>query len=96
MAFDGSMTLLGTIFGTTDKADKIIAYVDEQQKEISEKTKDIADEEKPSVPLFFITGWMLYIKRREQKILAEQAKQTLTTPITVVDGEKVDWFIVLR
>lgn len=47
-----------------------------------------------AMPLFFITGWMLYIKRREQKILAEQAKQALSTPIQVTDGEKVDWFIV--
>lgn len=47
-----------------------------------------------AMPLFFITGWMLYIKRREQKILAEQAKQSLATPIQVADGEKVDWFIV--
>ena len=56
-SFDGSMTLLGTIFGTTEKADKIIAFVDEQQKEISEKTKDIADEEKPSVYICGLGNW---------------------------------------
>ena len=56
-SFDGSMTLLGTIFGTTEKADKIIAFVDEQQKEISEKTKDIADEDKPSVYICGLGNW---------------------------------------
>lgn len=47
-----------------------------------------------AMPVFFITGWMLYLKRREQKILAEQAKQALAVPLTVTDGETVDWFIV--
>ena len=56
-SFDGSMTLLGTIFGNTEKADKIIAFVDEQQKEISERTKDIADEEKPSVYICGLGNW---------------------------------------
>ena len=56
-SFDGSMTLLGTIFGNTEKAEKIIAYVDEQQKEISEKTKDIPEDEKPSVYICGLGNW---------------------------------------
>ena len=56
-SFDGSMSLLGTIFNATEKADKIIAYVDEQQKEISERTKDIAEDEKPSVYICGLGNW---------------------------------------
>ncbi len=56
-SFDGSMTLLGTIFGNTEKAEKIIAYVDEQQKEISERTKDIPEDEKPSVYICGLGNW---------------------------------------
>ncbi len=56
-AFDGTMTLLGTIFGTQEKAEKIIAYVDEQEKEISDRTKDIADDDKPSVYVCGLGNW---------------------------------------
>ena len=56
-SFDGSMTLLGTIFGAQDKADAIISYIDEQQKEISDKTKDIAEEDKPSVYVCGLGNW---------------------------------------
>ncbi len=56
-SFDGSMMLLGTIFGTTDKAEKLIAFVDEQQQAITEKTKDIAEEEKPSVYICGLGNW---------------------------------------
>ncbi len=56
-SFYGSMTLLGTIFGAQDKADAIISYIDEQQKEISDKTKDIAEEDKPSVYVCGLGNW---------------------------------------
>lgn len=30
------------------------------------------------MPLFFVTGWMLYLKRRKQKKLTEQARLAAT------------------
>lgn len=32
-----------------------------------------------SMPLFFVTGWMLYLKRRKQKKLTQAARQSLST-----------------
>lgn len=44
------------------------------------------------MPLFFITGWMLYIKRREQKIRTEQAKQNAN--ISETPDDNAQWLIV--
>lgn len=45
-----------------------------------------------AMPLFFITGWLLYIKRREQKIRTEQAMQTVHLPTG--DDKDAEWLIV--
>ena len=34
-SFKGSMELLGKIFGSESKAEKLVTYIDEQKKEIS-------------------------------------------------------------
>lgn len=43
-----------------------------------------------SMPLFFITGWMLYLKRRQQKKLTKAAQQL--TPMTAAN--QVPWLVV--
>ena len=43
------------------------------------------------MPLFFVTGWMLYLKRRKQKKLTQQARQSLA-PVTV-DPHAKAWLI---
>lgn len=45
-----------------------------------------------AMPLFFITGWMLYLKRRKQKKLVIQAKKPMTTQIIPIDAPH--WTIV--
>ncbi|WDZ50602.1 sulfite reductase flavoprotein subunit alpha [Acinetobacter vivianii] len=44
-----------------------------------------------SMPLFFVTGWMLYLKRRKQKKLTQAARQSLGTQ--QVDPNAQPWLI---
>ncbi|XID75272.1 PepSY domain-containing protein [Alkanindiges sp. WGS2144] len=43
-----------------------------------------------SMPLFFITGWMLYLKQRKQKKLTLAAQQLASIP----SGDQAPWLIV--
>lgn len=43
------------------------------------------------MPLFFITGWMLYLKRRKQKRLTQQARNSLIG--TALDPNAKSWLI---
>lgn len=56
-AFDDSMMLLGTVFGEEERAQTIISYVDEQVAEISARTADIAEEDKPGVYICGLGNW---------------------------------------
>lgn len=44
-----------------------------------------------AMPLFFITGWMLYLKRRKQKKLTQAARQSLSTQ--PLDPNAQPWLI---
>ena len=44
-----------------------------------------------AMPLFFVTGWMLYLKRRKQKQLTREAKQNLA--VVDVDPNAKPWLI---
>ncbi|MGE8561497.1 MAG: PepSY domain-containing protein [Acinetobacter sp.] len=44
-----------------------------------------------SMPLFFITGWMLYLKRRKQKKLTQAARNSLTA--ASIDPNAKPWLI---
>ncbi|RPE26852.1 sulfite reductase (NADPH) flavoprotein alpha-component [Acinetobacter sp. BIGb0102] len=44
-----------------------------------------------SMPLFFVTGWMLYLKRRKQKKLTQAARQSLGTQ--QIDPNAQPWLI---
>ena len=56
-AFLQSMRLLGTIFGEEEKAEKLAAYVERETAEISRRTEDIPEEEKPGVYLCGLGNW---------------------------------------
>lgn len=45
-----------------------------------------------SMPLFFVTGWMLYLKRRKQKKLTQTARHGLTA--VNIDTSAKPWLIV--
>ena len=55
--FYGSMELLGTVFGQEEKAETLVAYVQDQSAEIIARTIDIPEEEKPSVYICGLGNW---------------------------------------
>ena len=56
-AFSGSMELLGTVFGQEEKAAELVSFVEAQAAEISARTADIPEEEKPSVYICGLGNW---------------------------------------
>ena len=56
-AFYGSMELLGQIFGQEEKAKELVAYVKAEAAEITARTADIAEEDKPSVYVCGLGNW---------------------------------------
>lgn len=56
-AFKDSMTLLGTIFENTEKAEDLISFVEAEIKEISERTSAVAEEDKPRVYICGLGNW---------------------------------------
>ena len=56
-AFAGSMKLLGQIFNAGDKADTLLAFINKEKAEISKRTADIKEENKPSVYICGLGNW---------------------------------------
>lgn len=56
-AFAQSMTLLGSIFGTEEKANALISFIESEKKEISDRTAAIADADKPGVYICGLGNW---------------------------------------
>ena len=56
-AFYGSMELLGKIFGEEEKAATLNQYVKDEAAEITARTADITDENKPSVYVCGLGNW---------------------------------------
>ena len=56
-AFSGSMELLGTLFGEEEKASALVKYVKEEASEITSRTEDIAENEKPAVYICGLGNW---------------------------------------
>ena len=56
-AFYGSMELLGKVFGQEEKAAVLNRYVQDQAAEITARTADIAQENKPSVYVCGLGNW---------------------------------------
>ncbi|NCC66936.1 MAG: hypothetical protein EOM14_01895 [Clostridia bacterium] len=56
-AFKQTMTMLGTIFCNEEKAESIISFVEAEVAEITSRTADIADEDKPGVYICGLGNW---------------------------------------
>ena len=56
-AFFGSLRLLGTVFGREDRAEEIVSFVESERDEISARTADIKDEDKPGVYICGLGNW---------------------------------------
>ena len=56
-AFSQSMTLLGQIFGEEEKAEALVSFIAAETAEISERTANVADEDKPGVYVCGLGNW---------------------------------------
>lgn len=56
-AFYGSMELLGKIFNCEDKAAQLVDFVKDEAEEITARTADISEEDKPSVYICGLGNW---------------------------------------
>ena len=56
-AFSRSMTLLGQIFGEEEKAEALVSFIAAETAEISERTANVADEDKPGVYVCGLGNW---------------------------------------
>ena len=56
-AFFGSLSLLGTVFDKTDRAEELIGFVEDQSAAIKAKVLPISEEEKPSVYICGLGNW---------------------------------------
>lgn len=55
--FSGSMMLLGQIFGREARAQELVSFIKEQQRQIESRTQNIAEEDKPSVYICGLGNW---------------------------------------
>ena len=56
-AFFGSVKLLGTIFGAEEKATALISFIENEAAEITARTANIAEEDKPGVYICGLGNW---------------------------------------
>lgn len=56
-AFKNTMTMLGTIFCNEEKAEKPVSFIDSEAAEITSRTADIKDEDKPGVYICGLGNW---------------------------------------
>ena len=56
-SFAGSMKLLGAIFCEEEKADSLVSFVESEAAEITARTADIADADKPGVYICGLGNW---------------------------------------
>ena len=55
--FKDSMKLLGTIFGQEAKAESLVSFIEAETANIVSRTKDVADDAKPSVYICGLGNW---------------------------------------
>ena len=55
--FYGTMRMLGVIFQNEEKAEALISFIEAERSEISKRTADIPDEEKPAVYICGLGNW---------------------------------------
>ena len=56
-SFAGSLSLLGTVFGREERAAELIGYINAQWDELTKRTADIPESEKPAVYVCGLGNW---------------------------------------
>ena len=55
--FLGSLRLLGQVFGSEEKAEELVSFIESERAEIERRTADIPEAEKPSVYICGLGNW---------------------------------------
>ncbi|MBQ1326117.1 MAG: ABC transporter substrate-binding protein [Solobacterium sp.] len=56
-SFFGTMRMLGVVFANEDKAEALVKYIEDERAEITKRTADIPEEEKPAVYICGLGNW---------------------------------------
>lgn len=56
-AFSGSLRLLGQLFGREDRAEELISFIEAETAEITRRTADVAEADKPGVYICGLGNW---------------------------------------
>ena len=56
-SFKQSMRLLGTLFGSADRAEALVAFIEGEAAEISARTADVAEADRPGVYICGLGNW---------------------------------------
>ena len=56
-AFSGSLRLLGQLFGREDRAEELISFIEAETAEITHRTADVAEADKPGVYICGLGNW---------------------------------------
>ena len=56
-AFSGSLRLLGQLFGREDRAEALISFIEAETAEITRRTADVAEADKPGVYICGLGNW---------------------------------------
>ena len=56
-SFAGTMRMLGVIFRNEEKAEALVSFIEAERAEISRRTADVADADKPSVYICGLGNW---------------------------------------
>lgn len=56
-AFPGSLRLLGQVFDRTDRAEELITFIETETAEITRRTADVAEADKPGVYICGLGNW---------------------------------------
>ena len=56
-SFKATMRMLGILFQQEEKAEKLVSFIEEEQAEISSRTADVNEEDKPSVYICGLGNW---------------------------------------
>ena len=56
-SFLGTLRLLGVVFGSEEKAEALVSFIESERAEIEKRTADIPEEEKPGVYICGLGNW---------------------------------------
>ncbi|MBR0086097.1 MAG: ABC transporter substrate-binding protein [Lachnospiraceae bacterium] len=88
-AFFATMRMLGIVFDKEERADDLITYIEAERDEIMARTKDIADEDKPSVYVCGLGNWGTTDHLMTAQYYASFNVANVKNVVTGLEGKKV-------